>query len=78
MRDGEGEGDGAYQDAQDDEEGGYGTDFKSEEFVANHFDTDESLLMHIQCGLLDHDLPLPENTLDDASIAVLIRKASKK
>ena len=42
MRDGEGEGDGAYQDAQDDEEGGYGTDFKSEEFVANHFDTDEA------------------------------------
>ena len=46
--------------------------------VVNHFDTDESLLMHIQCGLLDHDLLLPENTMDDASIAVLIRKTSKK
>ena len=46
--------------------------------VVNHFDTDESLLMHIQCGLLDHDLLLPENTMDDASIAVLIRKTIKK
>ena len=46
--------------------------------VVNHFDTDESLLKHIQCGLLDHDLLLPDNTMDDASIAVLIRKTSEK